>query len=42
MMERIRHRPEVALTRLELAELLLDHYSGERAEALEHPLQPPV
>ena len=29
-------RPEIALTRLELAELLLDHYSDERAEALQH------
>ena len=27
---------EVALTRLQLAELLLDHYPEERAEALEH------
>ena len=35
-MERIRHRPELALTRLELAELLLDHYPDERADALEH------
>ena len=42
--ERIRNRPEVALTRLELAELLLDHYpddpstgSGQgRDETLEH------
>jgi tetratricopeptide (TPR) repeat protein len=29
-------RPELALTRLQLAELLLDHYPKERAEALEH------
>ena len=36
LMEQIRHRPELALTRLELAELLLDHYPDERAEALEH------
>ena len=34
--EKIRHRPETALTHLELAELLLDHYPDERAEALEH------
>ena len=34
--EGIRNRPEIALTRLELAELLLDHYPDERAEALEH------
>ena len=32
----IRNRPEIALTRLELAELLLDHHADERAEALEH------
>ncbi|UCC16488.1 MAG: hypothetical protein JSU58_08990, partial [Dehalococcoidales bacterium] len=29
-------RPESALSRLELAELLLDHYPDEKAEALEH------
>ena len=29
-------RPEVALNRLELAELLLEHYPDERAEAQEH------
>jgi tetratricopeptide (TPR) repeat protein len=29
-------RPELALTHLQLAELLLEHYSKERAEALEH------
>ena len=29
-------RPEEALTHLQLAELLLDHYPDERAEALEH------
>ncbi len=34
--ENIRHRPELALTRLQLAELLLDHYPAERAEAIEH------
>jgi len=33
---RIRNRPEIALTHLELAELLLDHYPDERAEAREH------
>ncbi|MCH8973509.1 MAG: AAA family ATPase [Chloroflexi bacterium] len=33
---KIRFRPEIALTRLELAELLLDHYPDERAEAIEH------
>jgi len=31
-----RHRPELALTRLQLAELLLEHYPKEKAEALEH------
>ena len=29
-------RPELALTRLQLAELLFEHYPRERAEALEH------
>jgi DNA-binding CsgD family transcriptional regulator len=29
-------RPEIALTRLQLAELLLDHYPEERSEALDH------
>lgn len=33
---KIRFRPEIALTRLQLAELLLAHYPDERAEALEH------
>ncbi|HLF08210.1 MAG TPA: protein kinase [Dehalococcoidia bacterium] len=33
---KIRFRPEIALTRLQLAELLLEHYPHERAEALEH------
>ena len=33
---KIRFRPEIALTRLQLAELLLDHYSAERAEAMGH------
>jgi predicted ATPase len=32
----IRFRPELALTRLQLAELLLDHYPDEKQEALEH------
>jgi len=32
----MRFRPEVALTRLQLAELLLEHYPQERADALEH------
>ena len=36
LMGAIRHRPLIALTRLELAELLLDRYPDERAEALEH------
>ena len=34
--EGIRNRSEIAHTRLELAELLLDKYPDERAEALEH------
>ena len=32
----LKFRPEVALTRLQLAELLLEHYPKERTEALEH------
>ena len=36
MLAKVRHRPEMALTRLELAELLLDHYPEESAEALEN------
>ena len=36
LMSAIGHRPELALTRLGLAELLLDHYPAERAEALDH------
>jgi tetratricopeptide (TPR) repeat protein len=32
----IRFRPELALTHLQLAELLLEHYPKERAKALEH------
>ena len=34
--QEMRFRPELALTRLQLAELLLEHYPEERAEALEH------
>jgi tetratricopeptide (TPR) repeat protein len=34
--EQIRFRPELALSRLGLAELLLDHYPGERDAAIEH------
>ena len=33
---RVRFRPEVALTRLHIAELLLDHYPDERDAAVEH------
>ncbi|MDP6715528.1 MAG: protein kinase, partial [SAR202 cluster bacterium] len=33
---KIRFRPEMALTRLQLAELLLEHYPDERAEAIQH------
>ncbi|UCC16959.1 MAG: hypothetical protein JSU58_11485, partial [Dehalococcoidales bacterium] len=32
----MRFRPELALSRFQLAELLLDHYPKEKAEALEH------
>jgi ATP/maltotriose-dependent transcriptional regulator MalT len=32
----LKFRPEFALTRLQLAELLLAHYPDERAEALKH------
>jgi len=32
----MKFRPELALTRLQLAELLLEHFPKERAEALEH------
>jgi tetratricopeptide (TPR) repeat protein len=32
----VRFRPELALTRLQLAELLLEHYPDERADALDH------
>ena len=34
--EKLRNRPEIALIRMELAALLLDHYPDERAEALDH------
>ena len=33
---KLRHRPELALTRFELAELLLDHYPDEKDEAFGH------
>jgi hypothetical protein len=33
---KVRHRPELALTRLGLAELLLEHYPDERDAAIEH------
>ena len=32
----MRFRPELALTRLQMAELLLEHYSVEKADAMEH------
>ena len=32
----IRFRPELALTRLQLADLLLEHHPDEKSEALEH------
>ena len=32
----LRFRAEIALTRLELAELLLAHYPDDKAEAMEH------
>jgi len=32
----MRFRPEIALTRLQLSELLLEHYPEEKSEALEH------
>ena len=34
--QEMRFRPELALTQLHSAELLLEHYPEERAEALEH------
>jgi class 3 adenylate cyclase/tetratricopeptide (TPR) repeat protein len=36
MATRLKFRPEIALTRLELAGLLLAHYPDEEAEAVEH------
>ncbi len=33
---KLRFRPEIALTRLQLAELLLAHYPEEWTEAIEH------
>jgi len=36
MTTKLRFRREIPLTRLELAELLLEHYPDEKAEALEH------
>jgi hypothetical protein len=36
VMAEMRFRPELALTRLQLAELLLEHYPEEKADALEH------
>jgi len=34
--EKVRFRPEIALIRLELAELLLEHYPEDGAEAQQH------
>ncbi len=34
--QKVRFRPEIALIRLELAELLLQRYPHEKPEALEH------
>jgi serine/threonine protein kinase/tetratricopeptide (TPR) repeat protein len=34
--QKMRFRPEIALIRLQLAELLLEHYPDERAEAMQH------
>jgi hypothetical protein len=34
--ERVRFRPEIALIRLDMAELLLEHYPDERDAAIEH------
>ena len=36
MATRLRFRPEIALTRRGFAELLLEHYPDEKAEALGH------
>ena len=32
----MKFRPELALSRLELAELLLEHYPQEKSEAISH------
>jgi hypothetical protein len=34
--QKVRFRPEIALIRLDLAELLLEHYPDERDAAIEH------
>jgi hypothetical protein len=34
--QRARFRPGIALTHLQLAELLLEHYPDEMADAIEH------
>jgi hypothetical protein len=34
--QKVRFRPEIALIRLDLAELLLEHYADERDAAIEH------
>ncbi len=34
--EQMRFRPEMALTRFQLAELLFEHYPDEKDEAMEH------
>ena len=36
LMGKMRFRPEIALTHLKLAELLLEHFPDEHAEGLEH------
>ncbi|MGD0663401.1 MAG: hypothetical protein ABSD38_35620 [Syntrophorhabdales bacterium] len=36
MATRLRSRPEIALTRLEFAELHLDHYADEKVESFQH------
>ena len=36
MCAKIGFRPEIALIRLQLAELLLEHYPAERTSAIEH------
>lgn len=32
----MRFRPELALTRFQLSELLMEHFPDEKAEAIEH------